>query len=69
MQRRYEYQMNNGTEYPKAKTGPPGKDLRLMFIISSDSPCPIYSRFCKWREEGTLLKVFEHLKKMPAIKT
>ena len=22
----------------------------------------VYSRFCKWRDEGTLLKVFEHLR-------
>ena len=64
--------------FPKAKTGRPGKDLRLMFnavlwIACSGAPWrdlperfgswkTVYSRFCKWRDEGTLLKIFEHLR-------
>ena len=55
--------------FPKAKTGRPGKDLRLMFnavlwIACSGAPWrdlperfgswkTVYSRFCKWRDEGT----------------
>ena len=58
--------------FPKAKTGRPGKDLRLMFnavlwIACSGAPWTdlperfgswktVYSRFCKWRDEETLLK-------------
>ena len=69
--------------FPKAKTGRPGKDLRLMFnavlwIACSGAPWrdlperfgswkTVYSRFCKWRDERTLLKVFEHLKRMALI--
>ena len=64
--------------FPKAKTGRPGKDLRLIFnavlwIACSGAPWrdlperfgswkTVYSRFCKWRDKGTLLKVFEHLR-------
>ena len=64
--------------FPKAKAGRPGKDLRLMFnavlwIAFSGAPWrdlperfgswkTVYSRFCKWRDEGTLLKIFEHLR-------
>ena len=51
--------------FPKAKTGRPGKDLRLIFRIAcSGAPWrdfperfgswkTVYSRFCKWRDEGT----------------
>ena len=53
--------------FPKAKTGRPGKDLRLIFnavlwIACIGSWKTVYSRFCKWRDEGTLLKIFEHLR-------
>ena len=64
--------------FPKVKTGRPGKDLRLIFnavlwIACSGAPWrdlperfgswkTVYSRFCKWRDEGTLLKIFEHLR-------
>ena len=82
MQRRYEISDEQWNKikhmFPKAKTGRPGKDLRLMFnavlwITCSGAPWrdlperfgswkTVYSRFCKWRDEGTLLKVFEHLR-------
>ena len=55
--------------FPKAKTGRPGKDLRLIFntvlwdclqqwILERPSERfgswkTVYSRFCKWRDEGT----------------
>ena len=83
MQRRYEVSDDQWNKikhmFPKAKTGRPGKDSRLMFnavlwIACSGAPWrdlperfgswkTVYSRFCKWRDEGTLQKVFEHLKK------
>ena len=63
----------------RAKTGRPGKDSRLIFnailwIVCSGAPWrdlperfgswkTVYSRFCKWRDEGTLFRVFEDLKK------
>ena len=50
--------------FPKAKIGHPGKNLRLMLITT---PCKRCTRFCKWRDERTLLKVFEHLKRMALI--
>ena len=82
MQRRYEISDDQWNKikhmFPKAKTGRPGKDLRLMFnavlwIACSGAPWrdlperfgswkTVYSRFCKWRDEGTLLKIFEHLR-------
>ena len=65
--------------FPRAKTRRPGKDSRLIFnailwIVSSGAPWrdlperfgswkTVYSRFCKWRDEGTLFRVFEDLKK------
>ena len=65
--------------FPRAKTGRPGKDSRLIFnailwIVCSGAPWrdlperfgswkTVYSRFCKWRNEGTLFRVFEDLKK------
>ena len=64
--------------FPKTKTGRPGKDLRLIFntvlwdclqqwILERPSERfgswkTVYSHFCKWRDEETLLKVFEHLR-------
>lgn len=61
----------------KAKTGRPPKDNRLMFnavlwIARSGAPwrdlpeCygsykTVYSRFCKWRDDGTFLRIFETL--------
>ena len=83
MQRRYEISDEQWNKikhmFPKAKTGRPGKDLRLMFnavlwIACSGAPWrdlperfgswkTVYSRFYKWRDAGTLLKVFEHLRK------
>lgn len=65
--------------FPRAKTGRPGKDSCLIFnailwIVCSGAPWrdlperfgswkTVYSRFCKWRDEGTLFRVFEDLKK------
>ena len=65
--------------FPRTKTGRPGKDSRLIFnailwIVCSGAPWrdlperfgswkTVYSRFCKWRDEGTLFRVFEDLKK------
>ena len=62
---------------PRAKTGRPPKDDRLMFnailwIARSGSTWKdlperysphqtVYSRFCKWRDEGTLLNIFKAL--------
>lgn len=82
MQRRYEISDEQWNKikhmFPKAKTGRPGKDLRLIFntvlwdclqqwILERPSERfgswkTVYSRFCKWRDEGTLLKIFEHLR-------
>ena len=65
--------------FPRSKTGRPGKDSRLIFnailwIVCSGAPWwdlperfgswkTVYSRFCKWRNEGILFRVFEDLKK------
>lgn len=62
---------------PRAKTGRPPKDNRLMFnailwIARSGSAWAdmperygphqtVYSRFCKWRDDGTLLNIFKAL--------
>jgi transposase len=62
---------------PKAKTGRPPKDNRLMFNAMlwmarsgagwEDLPerygpwKTVYSRFCKWRDDGTLLTIFQAL--------
>lgn len=62
---------------PRAKTGIPPKDHRLMlnaiFWLArsgaawADIPeCygsykTVYSRFCKWRDDGTLIRIFEAL--------
>ncbi len=59
---------------PKARTGRPPKDNRLMFNAMlwmarsgagwEDLPerygpwKTVYSRFCKWRDDGTLVKIF-----------
>ena len=73
MQRRYEISDEQWERikemFPRAKTGRPGKDSRLIFnailwIVCSGAPWKtVYSRFCKWRNEGTLFRVFEDLKK------
>ena len=83
MQRRYEISDEQWERikemFPRAKTGRPGKDSRLIFnailwIVCSGAPWrnlperfgswkTVYSRFCKWRDEGTLFRVFEDLKK------
>ena len=83
MQRRYEISDEQWERikemFPRAKTGRPGKDSRLIFnailwIVCSGAPWrdlperfgswkTVYSRFCKWRNEGTLFRVFEDLKK------
>ena len=83
MQRRYEISDEQWERikemFPRAKTGRPGKDSRLIFnavlwIVCIEVPWrdlpkrfgpwkTVYSRFCKWSDEGTLLKVFEHLEK------
>lgn len=63
--------------FPKAKTGRPPKDNRMMFnailwITRSGAPWrdmperygsykTVYSRFCKWRDDGTLLCIFQAL--------
>jgi len=62
---------------PKAKTGRPPKDNRLMFNAMlwmarsgagwEDLPerygpwKTVYSSFCKWRDDGTLLTIFKAL--------
>ena len=40
------------------RAGIPWRDLPERF----GSWKTVYSRFCKWRDEGTLLKIFEHLR-------
>lgn len=63
--------------FPKAKTGRPPKDNRIMMnailwlarsgAAWADIPerygsyKTVYSRFCKWRDDGTLLHIFEAL--------
>ena len=63
--------------FPKAKTGRPPKDNRIMMnailwlarsgAAWADIPerygsyKTVYSRFCKWRDDGTLLRIFETL--------
>lgn len=63
--------------FPVAKTGRPPKDNRVMFnailwIARSGAPWrdlperfgswkTVYSRFCKWRNDGTLLVIFKRL--------
>lgn len=81
MQRRYELSDEQWEQikdlFPKAKTGRPAKDNRLMFnailwIARSGAPWrdlperfgswkTVYSRFCKWRDEGVLNSIFIHL--------
>lgn len=62
---------------PKARTGRPPKDNRLMFNAMlwmarsgagwEDLPerygpwKTVYSRFCKWRDDGTLITIFLEL--------
>ena len=62
---------------PRAKTGRPPKDDRLMLNAMlwlarsgaawEDIPehygphQSVYSRFCKWRDDGTLLRIFQAL--------
>lgn len=62
---------------PRAKTGRPPKDNRLMlnaifWIARSGAPWAdlperygphqtVYSCFCKWRDDGTLLRIFHAL--------
>lgn len=62
---------------PRAKTGRPPKDDRMllnaMFWLArsgaawADIPPrfgpyqTVYSRFCKWRDDGTLLRIFQEL--------
>jgi transposase len=66
---------------PRAKTGRPPKDNRLMFNAIlwmarsgagwEDVPerygswKTVYSRFCKWRDDGTLLSIFKALNSEP----
>ena len=63
--------------FPKAKTRRPPKDNRIMMnailwlarsgAAWADIPerygsyKTVYSRFCKWRDDGTLLHIFETL--------
>jgi transposase len=63
--------------FPVAKTGRPPIDNRIMFnailwIARSGAPWrelperfgswkTVYSRFCKWRDDGTLLTIFQYL--------
>lgn len=63
--------------FVRAKTGRPPKDNRMMFnailwIARSGAPWEdlperygpyktVYSRFCKWRDNGTLLRIFHAL--------
>ena len=65
--------------FPRAKTGRPPKDNRIMFnailwlaksgAAWADIPerygsyKTVYSRFCKWRDDGTLLSIFKVLNK------
>ena len=65
--------------FPRVKTGRPDKDSRLIFnaifwIVCSGASWrdlperfgswkTVYPRFCKQRDEGTLFRVFEGLKK------
>lgn len=60
--------------FPVAKTGIPPKNNRLMFnamlwlarsgaawadiLERYGSYQTVYSRFCKWRDDGTLLRIF-----------
>ena len=62
---------------PQAKTGRPPKDDRMMLNAMlwlarsgaawADIPArfgshqTVYSRFCKWRDDGTLLRIFQEL--------
>ena len=62
---------------PRAKTGRPPKDDRMMLNAMlwlarsgaawADIPArfgphqTVYSRFCKWRDDGTLLRIFQEL--------
>jgi transposase len=62
---------------PRAKTGRPPKDDRMMLNTMlwlarsgaawADIPArfgphqTVYSRFCKWRDDGTLLRIFQEL--------
>ena len=66
---------------PVSKMGRPPKDHRLMLnamvwlarsgagwedLPERYGPCKsVYSRFCKWRDEGTLLKIFKALNEEP----
>lgn len=66
---------------PTAKTGRPPKEHRIMLNAMvwlarsgagwEDLPerygswKSVYSRFCKWRDEGTLLKIFKSLNEEP----
>lgn len=79
MQRRYEVSDEQWNKikhmFPKAKTGRPGLMFNaVLWITCSGTPWrdlpkrfgswkTVYSRFCKWRDEEILHKVFEHLKK------
>ena len=63
--------------FPRAKTGKPPKDNRIMFnailwlarsgAAWADIPERYgphqtgYSRFCKWHDDGTLLRIFREL--------
>lgn len=63
--------------FPKATTGRPPKDNRMIFnailrlarsgAAWADIPerygphQTAYSRFCKWRDDGTLLRIFQAL--------
>ena len=65
--------------FPRAKTGRPPKDNRIMFnailwLAKSGAAWAaiperygsyhtVYSRFCKWRDDGTLLSIFKALNK------
>ena len=65
--------------FPRAKTGRPPKDNRIMFnailwlaksgAAWADIPerygpyKTVYSRFCKWCDDGTLLSIFKALNK------
>ena len=62
---------------PRAKTGRPPKNDRMMLNAMlwlarsgaawADIPArfgphqTVYSRFCKWRDDGTLLRIFQEL--------
>lgn len=63
--------------FPRAKTGRPPKDNRLMMNAILWLACngvawaditerygshqTVYSRFCKWKDDGTRLHIFEAL--------